>query len=44
MEGNPHVDESILHYIHTHKTGALLKACVLSGAVLGGASQRICKI
>jgi farnesyl-diphosphate synthase (EC 2.5.1.10) len=38
MEGRADVEESILHYIHTHKTGALLKACVLSGAVLGGAS------
>ncbi|MFN3927783.1 MAG: geranylgeranyl diphosphate synthase CrtE [Pseudanabaenaceae cyanobacterium] len=39
MEGNPNVDEQTLHYIHTHKTGALLKACVLSGAVLGGGNE-----
>jgi geranylgeranyl diphosphate synthase type II len=39
MEGRADVDESMLHYIHTHKTGALLKACVLSGAVLGGAED-----
>jgi len=39
MAGRADVEESILHYIHTHKTGALLKACVLSGAVLGGAED-----
>lgn len=40
MEGNPEVGEEILQYIHTHKTGALLRACVLSGAILGGAEER----
>jgi geranylgeranyl diphosphate synthase type II len=39
MEGNSQVDEATLHYIHTHKTGALLNACVLTGAVIGGASD-----
>jgi geranylgeranyl diphosphate synthase type II len=33
------VDLDTLEYIHLHKTGALLKACVLSGAVIAGASH-----
>jgi len=33
------VDLETLEYIHLHKTGALLRACVISGALLGGASQ-----
>jgi geranylgeranyl diphosphate synthase type II len=32
------VDLDTLEYIHLHKTGALLKACVLSGALIAGAS------
>jgi geranylgeranyl diphosphate synthase type II len=31
------VDLDTLEYIHLHKTGALLKACVLSGALIAGA-------
>ena len=30
-----------LEYIHLHKTGALLRACVLSGALVGGASETL---
>lgn len=33
------VDLDTLEFIHLHKTGALLKACVLSGALIAGASQ-----
>ncbi len=36
-EGKPDISLETLHYIHTHKTGALLEACVLSGALLAGA-------
>lgn len=32
-------DEETLRYIHTHKTGALFKAALRSGALLGGASE-----
>mgnify|MGYP006279284343 CR=1 FL=1 len=38
-EGNPDIGLDTLNYIHTHKTGALLEACVVTGALLGGASQ-----
>jgi geranylgeranyl diphosphate synthase type II len=38
-EGNPDINLETLNYIHTHKTGALLEACVVSGAILGGASE-----
>ncbi len=31
------VDLDTLEYIHLHKTGALLKACVTCGAIIGGA-------
>ncbi|WP_186696929.1 geranylgeranyl diphosphate synthase CrtE [Cyanobium sp. NS01] len=31
------VDLDTLEYIHLHKTGALLRACVLSGALIAGA-------
>jgi geranylgeranyl diphosphate synthase type II len=37
-EGKSDVDISTLNYIHTHKTGALLEASVVSGAMLAGAS------
>jgi len=37
-EGKPDITEEILTFIHTHKTGALLEASVLSGAILGGAT------
>ncbi len=32
------VDLETLEFIHLHKTGALLKACVTTGALIGGAS------
>jgi len=38
-EGKSDVDLATLNYIHTHKTGALLEACVVSGAMLAGASS-----
>jgi len=40
-EGKSNVDISTLNYIHTHKTGALLEACVVSGAILAGASSEL---
>ena len=36
-EGKPEIDLPTVQYIHTHKTGALIKASVVSGALLGGA-------
>ena len=36
-EGNKEIDLATLQYIHTHKTGALMKASVKAGAILGGA-------
>ncbi|MGC9527148.1 MAG: geranylgeranyl diphosphate synthase CrtE [Limnospira sp.] len=38
-EGSSDVSERTLTYIHTHKTGALLEACVVCGAILAGASE-----
>jgi len=38
-EGNPDIDFAIVEYIHTHKTGALIKASVKAGAILGGADH-----
>jgi geranylgeranyl diphosphate synthase, type II len=37
-EGKPDMDLATVQYIHTHKTGALLKASVKAGALLGGAT------
>ncbi|MFN9619733.1 MAG: geranylgeranyl diphosphate synthase CrtE [Synechococcaceae cyanobacterium] len=37
-EGKP-VDLDTLEYIHLHKTGALLRACVVSGALVAGAPE-----
>jgi geranylgeranyl diphosphate synthase type II len=37
-EGNRDIDFATVQYIHTHKTGALIKAAVKSGALLGGAA------
>lgn len=37
-EGNPDVTVETLTWIHRHKTGALLEACVVCGAILGGAN------
>ena len=36
-EGSRDIDFATVQYIHTHKTGALIKASVRSGALLGGA-------
>ena len=36
-EGNQEIDLPTVQYIHTHKTGALIKASVKAGAILGGA-------
>jgi geranylgeranyl diphosphate synthase, type II len=38
-EGNPNISMETLTYIHNHKTSALLEASVLSGGILGGASE-----
>lgn len=38
-EGRPDVTLETLHYIHTHKTAALLEVSVVSGAILGGADR-----
>ena len=35
------VDLDTLEYIHLHKTGALLRACVLTGALIAGASAEL---
>jgi geranylgeranyl diphosphate synthase type II len=37
-EGRGEIDLATLSYIHTHKTGALIRASVRSGAILGGAT------
>jgi geranylgeranyl diphosphate synthase, type II len=39
-EGKANVSLETLNFIHTHKTGALLETCVVSGAILGGASEQ----
>lgn len=39
-EGRGDVDLPTVQFIHTHKTGALIKASVKSGAILGGADDR----
>ena len=39
-EGKPDMDLATVQYIHTHKTGALIKAAVVAGALLGGADER----
>ena len=33
------VDSPTLEYIHTHKTGALIRACLRTGCILGGGSR-----
>ncbi|MGB3518950.1 MAG: geranylgeranyl diphosphate synthase CrtE [Elainellaceae cyanobacterium] len=38
-EGKPDVSVETLTFIHRHKTGALLEASVVCGAILGGASD-----
>jgi geranylgeranyl diphosphate synthase type II len=37
-EGRHDIDLATVQYIHTHKTGALIKAAVVAGALLGGAA------
>jgi geranylgeranyl diphosphate synthase, type II len=37
-EGQPDISIATLSYIHTHKTGALLEACVVCGAILANAN------
>jgi geranylgeranyl diphosphate synthase type II len=36
-EGKRDIDLATVQYIHTHKTGALIKAAVKAGAIIGGA-------
>lgn len=38
-EGQSDIDFATVQYIHTHKTGALIKASVKAGAILGGADN-----
>lgn len=38
-EGQPDISVETLTYIHNHKTGTLLKACVVCGAILAGATE-----
>lgn len=38
-EGKTDVSLETLNYIHAHKTGALLEACVVSGAILASAPE-----
>lgn len=39
-EGKSDLDLPTVQYIHTHKTGALIKASVVAGALLGGADEQ----
>lgn len=39
-EGKADMDLPTVQYIHTHKTGALIKASVVAGALLGGADPQ----
>lgn len=38
-EGNPEIDLATVQFIHTHKTGALIKASIKAGGIIGGASD-----
>jgi geranylgeranyl diphosphate synthase type II len=38
-KGAPNIQEETLNFIHTHKTGALLEACVVCGGILAGATD-----
>ena len=40
-EGQHNIDINTLNFIHAHKTGALLEASVLSGALLAGANDQV---
>lgn len=42
-EGQPDVSLETLTFIHRHKTGALLEASVLCGAILAGADEPTCQ-
>ncbi|RUR75547.1 geranylgeranyl diphosphate synthase CrtE [Chlorogloeopsis fritschii PCC 9212] len=39
-EGKSDTSLETLNFIHNHKTGALLKACIVCGGVLAGASEK----
>jgi len=39
-EGKADIDLATVQYIHARKTGALIRAAVVSGAILGGADER----
>jgi geranylgeranyl diphosphate synthase type II len=39
-EGRHDIDLATVQYIHTHKTGALIKASVVAGALIGGAAGK----
>ena len=39
-EGKQDIDLATVQYIHTHKTGALIKASIKAGALLGGADEQ----
>lgn len=39
-EGKHDIDLPTVQYIHTHKTGALIKASVKAGAIMGGATDQ----
>lgn len=38
-EGLADIQEETLNFIHTHKTGALLEACVVCGGILAGVTE-----
>jgi geranylgeranyl diphosphate synthase type II len=38
-EGKSDIQEETLNFIHTHKTGALLEACVVCGGILAGVTE-----
>lgn len=42
-EGKGEVDLPTVQYIHTHKTGALIRASVVAGAVVGGGDAQSCR-
>lgn len=41
---NKEIDSEILHFMHKKKTGALIKASIVAGAILGGANDNEIKI
>jgi len=42
-EGAQEVDLPTVQYIHTHKTGALIRASVVAGGIVAGASEQLCR-